>query len=89
MFQITKFTPSDRIYPIECICIRIEDILWPRQILRAVEVRAIWWGKEPCSFNGYWLWATSCGVGVKVKISQFLVATVLVQQDWELIFYII
>ena len=29
MFQITKFTPSDRIYPIECTCIRIEDILWP------------------------------------------------------------
>ena len=41
MFQITKFTPSDRIYPIECTCIRIEDILGPRQILRAVKVRAI------------------------------------------------
>ena len=51
MFQITKFTPSDRIYPIECTCIRIEDILWPRQILRAVKVRAIRWGKEPCSFG--------------------------------------
>ena len=49
-FQITKFTLSDRIYLIECTYIRIEDILWPRQILRAVEVRAIWWGKEPCSF---------------------------------------
>ena len=23
----------------------------PRQILRVVKVRAIWWGKEPCSFE--------------------------------------
>ena len=51
MFQITKFTLSDRIYPHECTYIRIEVILWPRQILRAVKVRAIWWGKRPCSFN--------------------------------------
>ena len=50
MFQIIKFTLSDWIYPIECTYIRIEDLLWPRQILRAVKVRAIWWGKEPCSF---------------------------------------
>ena len=51
MFQITKFTLSDRIYPIEYTYIRIEDILWPRQILRVVKVRAIWWGKRPCSFK--------------------------------------
>ena len=38
------------IYPIECTYVRIEDILWSRQILRAVKVWAIWWGKEPCSF---------------------------------------
>ena len=47
--QITKFTLSDRIYPTECTYIKIEDILWPRQILRAVKVRAIWWGKGPYS----------------------------------------
>ena len=41
MFQITKFTLSDRIYPIERTYMRIEDLLWPRQILRAVKVRAI------------------------------------------------
>ena len=41
MFQITKFTLSDRIYPIECTYIRIEDILWPIRILQAVKVRAI------------------------------------------------
>ena len=41
MFQITKFTLSDRIYPIEDTYIRIEDILWPRQIVRVVKVRAI------------------------------------------------
>ena len=41
IFQITKFTLSDRIYPNECTYIRIEDILWPRQILRTVKVRAI------------------------------------------------
>ena len=29
MFQITIFTLSDRIYPIEYTYIRIEDILWP------------------------------------------------------------
>ena len=34
MFQITKFTLSDRIYPIEYTNIRIEDILWPKHILR-------------------------------------------------------
>ena len=50
MFQITKFTLSDRIYPFECTYMRIEDLLRPRQILRAVKVRAIWLGKEPCSF---------------------------------------
>ena len=50
MFQITKFTLSDRIYPIECTYMRIEDLLRPRQILRAVKVRAILLGKEPCSF---------------------------------------
>ena len=50
MFQITQFTLSDRIYPIEYTYIRIEDILWPRQILRVVKVRARWWGKQPCSF---------------------------------------
>ena len=49
MFQITKFTLIDRIYPIEYTYIRIEDILWPRQILRVVKVRAISWGKQPCS----------------------------------------
>ena len=53
MFQISKFTLSDRIYPNECTYIRIEDILWPRQILRAVKVRAIWWGKGPCSLPLY------------------------------------
>ena len=41
MFQITQFTLSDRIYPIEYTYIRIEDILWPSQILRVVKVRAI------------------------------------------------
>ena len=41
---------SDRIYPIDCTYLRIKGILWPRQILRAVKVRAIWSGKEPCSF---------------------------------------
>ena len=41
MFQITKFTLSDRIYPIEYTYIRIEDILWPRQIVRVVNVWAI------------------------------------------------
>ena len=41
MGQITKFTLSDRIYPIECTYIEIDDILWPRQILRAVKARAI------------------------------------------------
>ena len=25
--------------------------MWPRQILRAVKVGAIWWDKEPCSFK--------------------------------------
>ena len=50
MFQITKLNLSDIIYPIECTYIRIEDILWLRQILQAVKVWAIWWGKEPCSF---------------------------------------
>ena len=53
MFQITKFTLIDRIYPIEYTYIRIEDILWPRQILRVVKVRAISWGKQPCSFLTY------------------------------------
>ena len=48
MFQITKFTLSDRIYPIERTYMRIEDLLRPSQILRAVKVRAIWLGKEPC-----------------------------------------
>ena len=41
MFQITKFTLIDRIYPIAYTYIRIEGILWPRQILRVVKVRAI------------------------------------------------
>ena len=42
-FNITKFSLSDRMYPIhiECIHIRVEGILWPEQILRAVKVRAI------------------------------------------------
>ena len=39
MFHITKFTLSDRIYPMECTYITIDGILWPRQILRAVKVR--------------------------------------------------
>ena len=52
MFQITKFTLSDRIYPIKWTYIRIADILWHRQNLRAVKVRAIWWGKGRCSFIG-------------------------------------
>ena len=51
MFQIIKFTISDRIYPIERTYMRIEDLLRPRQILRAVKVRAIWVGKEPCSLS--------------------------------------
>ena len=34
IFHITKFTLSDRIYPIECTNIGIEGILCPRQILR-------------------------------------------------------
>ena len=50
MFQITKFTLSDRIIYIECTYIKIEDIVMPRQNLRAVKVRAIWWSKGPCSF---------------------------------------
>ena len=41
MFKITIVTLSDNTYPFECTYIRIEDILWPRQILRAVNVRAI------------------------------------------------
>ena len=49
IFRITKFTLSDRIYLLECTYIWIEDILWPRRILRAVKNRAIWWGKGPCS----------------------------------------
>ena len=53
MFQITKFTLSDRIYPIERTYMRIEDLLRPRQILRAFKVRAIWLGKEPCAFQWY------------------------------------
>ena len=51
MFQITKFTLSDRIYPIERTYMRIEDLLRPRQILWAVKVRAICLGKEPYSFH--------------------------------------
>ena len=51
MFQITKFTLSDRIYPIERTYMRIEYLMRPRQILRAVKVRAIWLGKEPFSFQ--------------------------------------
>ena len=51
MLQITKFTLSDRIYPIERTYMRIEDLLRPRQILRAVKIRAIRLGKEPCSFE--------------------------------------
>ena len=57
MFQITKFTVSDRIYPIECTYIKIEDTLLPRQIRRSVKVWAIWWCKEPWSFERqsiYW-----------------------------------
>ena len=50
MFQFTKFNLSDRIYPIGYTYIRIEDIPRPRQILRAVKGRAIWWDKKPCSF---------------------------------------
>ena len=53
MFQIKKFTLSDRIYPIECFYIKIENILWPRQILRVVKVRAIWRGKGPWSLARY------------------------------------
>ena len=41
MFHITKFALSDRLYPIQCTYFRIEGILWPRQILRAVKVRVI------------------------------------------------
>ena len=41
----------DRIYPIEYTYIRIEDILWSRKILRVVKVRAISWGKQPCSLG--------------------------------------
>ena len=39
MFHITKFTLIDRIYPIECTYVRIEGLLWPKQILWAVKVR--------------------------------------------------
>ena len=63
MFQIIQFTLSDRIYPSEYTYIRIEDILWPRQILRVVKVRAIWWGKQPCSFknsNKKRKWCITC-----------------------------
>ena len=28
-------------------------MLWPRQILRLVKVRAMWWGKQPCSFESF------------------------------------
>ena len=41
MFHFTNFTLSDRIYPIECTYIRIEDIIWSRKIVWAVKVRAI------------------------------------------------
>ena len=34
MFQIKKITPSDRIYPIKCTYIRIEDILWQNKFYR-------------------------------------------------------
>ena len=40
-FKLQIFTLSDRIYPIEYTYIRSEDILWSRQILRVVKVRAI------------------------------------------------
>ena len=60
MFQITKFTLSDRVYPIERTYMRIEDLLRPRQILRVVKFRAICLGKEPCSF--YRLRYTKCNL---------------------------
>ena len=59
MFQIHS---SDSIYPIECTYIKNEDILCLRKILRAVKVRAIWWGKEPYSFHS--------AVSEKSKMSQ-------------------
>ena len=40
MFHISKFTLSDRLYPIESTNIRSEGTLWTRQILWAVKVRA-------------------------------------------------
>ena len=33
------------------LILKLNIILLPRQIVRAVKVRAIWWGKEPCSFE--------------------------------------
>ena len=33
MFKITKFTLSDRIYPIKCAYIRIEDIKYKKILL--------------------------------------------------------
>ena len=33
MLHNTKFTLSDRMYPIECIYGRIEGLLWARQII--------------------------------------------------------
>ena len=55
MFHITNITLSDRIFPIECTYVRIESLLWLKQILLVVKVRAIWKGKNraPLTKNDY------------------------------------
>ena len=42
MFHITKLTLSDRVDITEWTNIKIEGILWPRQILQAVKIGTIW-----------------------------------------------
>ena len=82
MFQITEFTLSDRIYPIEYTNIRIEDILWPRQILRVVKVRAIWWGKQPCSFTSPKKILEASGVGlVSFREDLYLVSPAVIPKQ--------
>ena len=88
MFQITKFTLSDRIYPIEYTYIRIEGKLWPRQILRVVKVRAIWWGKQPCSFSNFMHVTRSSKSFEKYKIMRKLLSDPMTPQnnpEWRVI----
>ena len=77
IFHITKFTLSDRIYPIECTYIKIECILWPRQILRAVKARAKWQGKEPCSFR------VSMSFFAKLHVSNITTVHLPVYEDYS------